>query len=52
MGSKQRKTIHGDVTGVVVTPIVAPQPVTPVSTGTTAPPTNGGTAAGPAAHTA
>jgi hypothetical protein len=52
MGSKQRKAVKGTVTGIVVTPVVAPQPVTPVSTGSTAPPPNGGTAAGPAPHTA
>jgi hypothetical protein len=31
MGSKQRKNVKGDVTGVTVTPIVAPQPVAPAN---------------------
>ena len=29
MGKKQRKVVKGDVTGVTITPIVAPQPVAP-----------------------
>ncbi len=46
MGSKQRKAVKGDVTGVVVTPIVAPAPVTPASNGASAPATSGGAANG------
>jgi hypothetical protein len=52
MGSKQRKAVKGAVTGIVVTPIEAPQPVSPAATGPAAPTPNGGAAAGTAPHTA
>ncbi len=37
MGSKQKKTVKGTVTGVVVTPISASHPVATVNSGTSAP---------------
>jgi hypothetical protein len=52
MGPKQRKAVKGDVTGVTVTPIVAPTPVAAVPAGTTRPAPVAGGAAGPAPHTA
>jgi len=55
MGTKQRKTVKGNVTGVVLTPIVAPAPATPASNGASAPATSGGASAAPtttAPHTA
>jgi hypothetical protein len=48
MGSKQRKAVKGDVTGVVVTPVKA-APVAATPAGPSAP--NGGTTAGTAPHT-
>jgi hypothetical protein len=50
MGSKQKKTVKGTVTGVLVTPISAPQPTATVSTGTSAPST--GATAGATPHIA
>jgi hypothetical protein len=52
LGKVQRKAVKGDVTGIVVTPIVAPQPATPAPNGTTPPAPVAGGAAGPAPHTA
>jgi hypothetical protein len=46
-GSKQKQSVHGDVTGVVVTPVVsAPQPASPTAPSAPAP---AGSAAGAAA---
>ena len=50
MGSQQRKLVKGDVTGVIVTPITAPAPVTPAPNGPGAP--TGTAPAGTAPHTA
>jgi hypothetical protein len=55
MGSQQRKAVKGNVTGVVVTPIVAPAPTTATSNGASTPATNGSASAASAAtapHTA
>ena len=46
MGSKQRKTVKGDVTGIVVTPVAAGQPTATAPTGPSAPATSTGTTAG------
>jgi hypothetical protein len=50
MGAKQRKTVKGDVTGIVVTPVTAGAPVASGPTGPGAP--NGGTPVGSAPHNA
>jgi hypothetical protein len=52
LGKVQRKAVKGNVTGVVVTPIVAPQPAAPAPNGPTQPATNGGGTTAPATHTA
>jgi hypothetical protein len=52
LGKVQRKAVKGNVTGVVVTPIVAPQPATPAPNGPTQPAANGGGTTAPATHTA
>jgi hypothetical protein len=53
MGSVQRKAVKGDVASVVVTPVVAPQPVAATSNGTSPPaPTAGGATTVPTGHTA
>jgi hypothetical protein len=46
MGSKQRTSIKGDVSGVTVTPVVAAPPTATVPTGPSAPATSGVTTAG------
>jgi hypothetical protein len=48
-GSKAKLAIHGDVTGVVVTPVTAPQPAAPASPPANAPAGTGPTGNGPAA---
>jgi hypothetical protein len=50
--AKAKKGIHGAVTGVVVTPIVAGAPVVQAPTAPTATPANGGATGGTAPHTA
>jgi hypothetical protein len=52
LGKVQRKGVKGDVTGIVVTPIVAPQPAAPAPNGPTQPAPNGGGTTAPATHTA
>jgi len=52
LGKVQRKAVKGDVTGIVVTPIVAPQPATPAPNGTTQPAASGGATTAPATRTA
>jgi hypothetical protein len=52
LGKVQRKAVKGDVTGIVVTPIVAPQPATAAPNGPTPPAPVAGGATGPAPHTA
>jgi hypothetical protein len=51
LGSKQKKGIKGDVTGILVTPITAPPPTVTVPSGPTAPATSSGAtaASGPTA---
>jgi hypothetical protein len=60
MGSKQRKTVKGDVTGIVVTPVAAGKPVATAPSGPSAPATStastavtgtGTTTAGTTPHT-
>jgi hypothetical protein len=51
MGPVQKKKVKGAVTGVVVTPITAPQPIAPVSATPTAP-IPGATTGGGTTHTA
>jgi hypothetical protein len=51
MGSKQRKRVKGDVTGVTVTPVVAGQPIATAPTGPSAPATSTGTTTGTTPHT-
>jgi hypothetical protein len=41
MGPKQKLEVKGDVTGVVVTPVKAPDPTVPAPTSPTAPATSG-----------
>jgi hypothetical protein len=43
MGTKQRKTVKGDVTGIVVTPVAVPKPVAAAPSGPSAPATSTGT---------
>jgi hypothetical protein len=45
MGSKQKKSVKGDVTGVTVTPITAPKPPAAAPTGPSAPATSTATTA-------
>jgi hypothetical protein len=52
LGKVQRKAVKGDVTGVVMTPVVAPQPTAPAPNGPTQPAANGGGTTAPATHTA
>jgi hypothetical protein len=52
MGTKQKKGVKGAVTGVVVTPVTAPQPIATVSTGSTAPAASTGVTTGATPHTA
>jgi hypothetical protein len=50
MGSKQKLEVKGDVTGVVVTPVKASEPIVPAQTSPTAPATSGSpTASSPTA---
>jgi len=46
MGSKQRKKVHGDVVGVTVTPVTAPQPTATEPSRPSPPATSPGTAGG------
>ena len=50
MGTKQKKGVKGAVTGIVLTPVSAPQP-TAASTGPSAPATSTGTPTGGTPHT-
>jgi len=52
MGSQQRKAVKGDVTRVVVTPVVATEHVVQVSNPQSAPASNAGATAGATPHTA
>jgi hypothetical protein len=52
MGTQQRKAVKGAVTGVVVTPIVASQPVTQAPNGPSNPAPSGGATVAPVAHNA
>jgi hypothetical protein len=51
-GSKQKKAIKGAVTGILVTPVTAPQPVETAPSSPSAHATGAGTTAAPTPHTA
>jgi hypothetical protein len=50
-GPKQKMSVKGDVSGIVVTPITAEKPVATVSSGPSAPATSAGTTAAATPHT-
>jgi hypothetical protein len=51
MGAQQKKSVKGAVTGIVVTPVTAAQPVATTPAGPIAPATSTGTTAGSTPHT-
>lgn len=51
MGSQQKKSVKGAVTGILVTPITAPQPVATASGSPSAPATSAGTTTAATPHT-
>ena len=52
MGPKQKKAVKGNVSGITVTPIVAPQPAAPAPTPVNPAATSTGSAGGTSPHTA
>jgi hypothetical protein len=51
MGAKQRKSVKGAVTGIVVTPVSATQPIAPATGSPSAPAASAGTTTAPPPHT-